>query len=64
MEYYVGDVMTDYIGDLLKKPSNSCSYKELLLQSGIVTVLSLILGLFAAIFLGKLLSINFVSLFI
>lgn len=58
------DNMTDYIGDLLKKPSNSCSYKELLLQSGIVTVLSVILGLFAAIFLGKLLSINFVSLFI
>lgn len=50
--------MADYIRDLLKKPSNSCSYKELLLQSGIVTVLSVILGLFAAIFLGKLLSIN------
>lgn len=56
--------MADYIRDLLKKPSNSCSYNELLLQSGIVTVLSVILGLFAAIFLGKLLSINFVSLFI
>lgn len=55
--------MVNYIEYILKKPFNSLSYKELLLQTSIVTLLNCILAIFVSLFMGRMLLINPVGLF-